>query len=359
MDTPARELAALLAGNAAHREREHAQIAALAAAAEPQALAAELERQRLLPILGGRLVEAIAAPPRLAELVGDARRVATLRGMAFDAHTTRVVRAIDGAGIPVLRLKGTALSARLYGDPGFRQSNDVDVLVPRERLADAVAALSPLGYECEPGPELPVLHHVLTHPEPAHPDVDLHWRIHWYEEAFSARLLERSEPGAGGERVADPADELVALLLFYARDGLSGLRFPTDIGAFGDVLGAAVDRAEVGRVFAAYPEVAVPARAALRAAARLGADGVVPAGALSRRQGLAVRIADPALAADVDQLVANVHLVDGLLMPRGELRGFLRRQRSARDTPAAALLHLGKLAGRWLLALARLALRRS
>jgi hypothetical protein len=357
MATAHRELALLLAGNADHRRRAQARIAALAAGADADALAAELERQRLLPILGGRLVDGVDAPAGFAELVADARRLATLRGMAFDAHTTRVVRAIDGAGIPVLRLKGTALSERLYGDPGLRQSNDVDVLVARDRLDDAVAALAPLGYAAEPGPRVPVLHHVLVHPEPNTPDVDLHWRVHWYEERFSARLLERSAPGADGERVAAPADELIALLLFYARDGLSGLRFPTDIGALGDA--QPIDADDLQRVFDAHPEVAVPARAALRAAARLGADGVLPSGTLSRRQGLAVRIGDPALENDVDQLVANVHLVDGLLMPRGELRGFLRRQLGAFDSRAGGLLHLGKLAARWALALGRVALRRS
>lgn len=347
----------LLAGNAAHRRAHRAEIAASAAAATPQALVDELERQRLLPILGARLVEEVGAPAAFADAVEESRRFATLRGIAFEAHTRRVVRAIDAAGIPVLRLKGTALSERLYGDAGLRQSNDVDVLVARERLDDAVAALRPLGYALAPGPALPVLHHVLVHPDPQVLDVDLHWRIHWYEESFSARMLERSVAGADGARVAAPADELVALLLFYARDGFAGLRFPTDIGAFGDV--ERVDPAEVLRVFAAHPEVAVPARAALGAAARLGADGVVPAGRLGARQRIAVGIADPGLENEVDQIVANVHLIDGLLMPPAQIPSFLRRQMRAFDSPAAGLLHLAKLAARWTLALGRLVLRRS
>jgi hypothetical protein len=358
MLAPHRELALLLAGTAARRRRSSARIHALAVAANLQAVAAELDRQRLLAILGHRLVEAAATTSAFEALVDDVRRSASLRGMAFEAQTDQVVRALEGSGIDVLRLKGTALSERLYGDPGFRQSHDIDVLVARERLDDSVAALQALGYVRAGGPELPVLQHVLQHPHPEIPDVDLHWRIHWYEDEFARRLLEESSVAADGERLAPATLEFVALLLFYARDGFTGLRFPVDIATFTDVMGSEIDPGEVARIFDRHPDVAVPARAALRVLALLGAYGVGAAGPLSRRQLLAVRVSDWQLENEVDQIVANVHLVDGLLMPPGRVLAFLRMRLLVFESPGANAVHLAKQLARWALALIAIRRRR-
>jgi hypothetical protein len=73
----------------------------------------------------------------------------------------------------------------------------------------------------------PDLHHRLEHP--GRPAIDLHWRLHWHEEAFARDLLGRAR--ATGTIAA--ADEAAALLLFYARDGFYGLRLAADIGLVG------------------------------------------------------------------------------------------------------------------------------
>lgn len=50
---------------------------------------------------------------------------------------------LDSSGVPVIPLKGPLLAARLYGDPTLRGVRDLDLLVRKERLDDALTALGP------------------------------------------------------------------------------------------------------------------------------------------------------------------------------------------------------------------------
>ena len=85
--------------------------------------------------------------------------------------------------IPVILLKGAALAATLYPSIGLRPMGDLDILVPGERLAEAVACLKALGY-VEPYPEMAaglnalVGHHVhLQGSQNIHLAVELHWTL--------------------------------------------------------------------------------------------------------------------------------------------------------------------------------------
>lgn len=56
-----------------------------------------------------------------------------------------VVQALRSADVAPLVLKGAALADLVYGDPLLRPSTDLDLLVRRAELAQACAALEPLG----------------------------------------------------------------------------------------------------------------------------------------------------------------------------------------------------------------------
>ena len=77
---------------------------------------------------------------------------------------TRVLRDILGAyqvaDIPVLVLKGAALSHLVYPEPGLRPMSDVDILVPRPEVWRAQRVLAELGFDTPqpPGPTLPHRH---------------------------------------------------------------------------------------------------------------------------------------------------------------------------------------------------------
>ena len=53
---------------------------------------------------------------------------------------------IEAAGIPTLALKGAALIHSLYSDLGQRPMNDLDILVPAGRAAEAAEVLRAEGY---------------------------------------------------------------------------------------------------------------------------------------------------------------------------------------------------------------------
>lgn len=200
------------------------------------------------------------------------------------------------------------------------------------QLETAVAIVTRIGYHLPEDPRFvngrPVLHYTLEAESGIRPPVELHWRVHWYETAFSEALLGRSKPTPAGLRRAEPADELAALLLFFARDGFLGLRLAADIGAWRDANAAALADRALDPLISDHPLL----REALVTSARVAQDLVgLPADRLTaetgvaRRSALARRLANWSQSGDAGQTSANQTLVDGLLSPPGELRALLRR----------------------------------
>ena len=168
---------------------------------------------------------------------------------------------------------------------------------------------------------LPQLHFALVHERGELPPVELHWRVHWYERSFAReRLLPPTADQLGGWRPA-PADELTALLLFYARDGFIDLRLASGLSAWWDACGANYRPAAVDELLVVYPGLARVVRAAVKAAENtVGLPAARIIGhmlKLDLRERMAVRLANPNPHASQSQLYADMGLIDGLLMPRG------------------------------------------
>lgn len=254
------------------------------------------------------------------------------RGLAVEALTGHVVERLEAEGIRSLPLKGPLLARRLHGDEGLRATNDLDLLVDRPQIDAALAILREFGYEPEPlDPDLradglPDLHYTLRHPAGRLTRIELHWRIAWYEDDFSRDLLERAD---GTPPEPTPDDDLAALLVFYARDGLFGLRAPADIAAWWDRHGERVRSPVLARHWERYPDLrrafVAAARAAERVAAVPAARVLPPEARDTTRPRLAVRLASWTGDGEIDQLAANVRLVDLLLSPPGGMGPSLRR----------------------------------
>jgi hypothetical protein len=58
----------------------------------------------------------------------------------------RILKALNAQGIPVIVLKGAALAPTVYPDPALRPMRDLDLLVHRQDLEGALAALRRLDY---------------------------------------------------------------------------------------------------------------------------------------------------------------------------------------------------------------------
>ena len=72
-------------------------------------------------------------------------RASAARSLSQFAHITKISAALPYG----LAIKGPVLSYVLYGDVARRNSIDIDFLVPREHLADAMQRVRSLGFETD------------------------------------------------------------------------------------------------------------------------------------------------------------------------------------------------------------------
>ncbi len=328
------ELALLLAGTAASRERYRERVRELATAVDGRRLEATLLRQGMLGLLGTRLVESApgALPAGFAASAAEHTARARRQGVSQQMITVRLLAALEEAGIRALPLKGPLLGERLYGDIGARVSADIDLLVAEHDLVSAVEVVLALGYRrllprAPSDTTRPLLHEQLVHPSGL-PAVELHWRVHWYEQGFSSRVLARSALTPGGWLAPQPDDELALLLLLYGRDGFAGLRLACDLAAWWDRYGAALGPLGVSDAVRAHPAMTrVVATAALLTDQLAGvpAAQVLSAELLAQASRRALRLSNWSLRGSEGQIDANVSLVDWLLAPAGQWRALTRR----------------------------------
>lgn len=64
----------------------------------------------------------------------------------FQAELRKVLQALDGLGVPVILLKGLALSEIVYEKSALRPMTDLDLLVPRDLVARAQETIHHLGF---------------------------------------------------------------------------------------------------------------------------------------------------------------------------------------------------------------------
>jgi hypothetical protein len=331
-----RQLILLSAGTAARRRVMHEQAGRLVAEVDWPQLVETLRLRRLLTVLGPRILELAEerACEDFATAVEQAIDAGRRHGAFLQLVSLRVIAMLAEAGIRCTALKGPLLGEAIYGDPGRRLSSDIDLLVSPEQLQTAVEVVQGLGYGAptdhvlENG--LPLLHFVLVHERGELPPVELHWRMHWYERSFARERLLPPAVDPPGDWHPAPADELAALLLFYARDGFIDLRLASDLGAWWDVHGADLPPGALDELLRAYPALARVIPVAVEVAEQMvGLPAAQIIGEMPRlglRERMAVRLANPNPDSSLSQLYADMGLIDGLLMPPGGFGAFVRRQ---------------------------------
>jgi Uncharacterised nucleotidyltransferase len=331
-----RQLILLSAGTTARRRAMGGRAERLTADVDWPRLAETLRLRRLLPTLGPRIVELAKgrASDDFAAAVEQATATGRRHGAFLQLISLRAIAMLADAGIRSIALKGPLLGEAIYGDPGRRPSSDIDLLVAPEQLQTAVEVVRGLGYQAPTDyvddRGLPLLHFVLVHERGELPPVELHWRVHWYEESFARERLLPPAVDPPGEWRPAPADELAVLLLFYARDGFIDLRLATDLSAWWDVYGADLPSGALDELLRTYPAFARVIPVAVEVAERMvGLPATRLVGDMPKlglRERMAVRLANPNPHSSSSQLYADMGLIDGLLMPPGAFGAFVRRQ---------------------------------
>jgi hypothetical protein len=75
------------------------------------------------------------------------------RNLSLSAELIRILGQFEAAGLPALPYKGPVLAEEVYGNLAFREFDDLDILVPEDRLNQAQGILGTLGYQ--PTQEVP------------------------------------------------------------------------------------------------------------------------------------------------------------------------------------------------------------
>ncbi len=212
------------------------------------AAARELPPARLLDAARFHRVEGCAhatlGDVALAEdAVGElarARRAATAAHLVAVRALADIAALLAPADIPVVVVKGPALSSLLYGDPGLRTYGDLDLLVPQQRFAEAIRLMESHGYrhvirnwvavERFRAAELTMTKGGIG--------VDVHWDLtyaHYTRRRLrldAAAMIERARPvriGGVETSTLDPVDTLVHLAVHAALAGCDRLVWFKDI----------------------------------------------------------------------------------------------------------------------------------
>lgn len=124
-----------------------------------------------------------ALPEHLRAQLEEARRITALANLRHCAAFREIARALRERNIPSIALKGLHLAELVYRDISLRPMGDVDILVPKADLGNAVATLQRMEY----GPEEDMSGAAEARLETAHAIglvhrrlgtlVELHWTI--------------------------------------------------------------------------------------------------------------------------------------------------------------------------------------
>lgn len=204
---------------------------------------AEADEQQILPLVTQTLTESILADVIPKAVVDDARALRmrlSVHCLSLHGELQRIGKRLQARGIPVVPLKGTELSARLYGAIDSRRPGDIDILIPREHLEEARAILRSCGYT----PAANVKHGVESHSFHGVPWVredanmsyvlELHWGLNDPRfvtvdyEAMWRRILDRGVDTRGFNQLPDE-ELLVFLGMHLAKHDVGLVRLLGDV----------------------------------------------------------------------------------------------------------------------------------
>jgi len=198
-----------------------------AAPVDPERLIALCRQTDISPWIHSRLSDTgrlDLVGPEAARGLTEIRAKVRHDNLLLIAQAERALDLLRDAGVAPVLLKGLDLIHRVYRRFDERTLDDVDLLVARDQLRPALAALESGGWRVPPEPKrshyIRSSHHLgLTSPGPLTVEFELHWNLA-QELRFRvdvSGILERSrETQIGGRRVRRMDDhDLVAHLLLH------------------------------------------------------------------------------------------------------------------------------------------------
>jgi hypothetical protein len=187
--------------------------------------------QGLLPILHHNATRLGIDDP-LLERIRGVRRYKWARNLRLMSIAKTVHAALAAADVPVMALKGSALVVHQFVDRSIRPMEDVDILVPPDRAAEAMNALERLGMRAAPFRRASLLQRVVPQAEIAGSAflttegeyLDLHWNAMHLDRRPDADtgMWQRSrltDFEGVPVRVPDPVDLVLQICVHGSQDG--------------------------------------------------------------------------------------------------------------------------------------------
>ena len=178
-------------------------------------------QQRLLPLLQSNLTRFGIKDP-LADRFRGIRRYFWVRNLKAMAFARQVFATLDQIGVPFIVLKGAALVACDFVDRSLRPMEDIDILVPEDRVAEATAVLTAMNLRPQ---GISLRHFMLSSLRSRVPgwpfvgagqNIDLRWKalnLDLRPEADDRFWEGHREASLDGMpiRVLDPADQIIQI----------------------------------------------------------------------------------------------------------------------------------------------------
>jgi hypothetical protein len=142
-------------------------------------------RHRVEALVENALRQAgVDAPSDVSASLRSAAMETVRQNVTLAAECVRLNRLFEGAGVPIIFVKGVTLGLLAYGTLSLKMGWDIDILVPEEQLDEAADLLIGAGYACT-GPKsresLLAWHRVSKESEWRHREhqavVELHTRL--------------------------------------------------------------------------------------------------------------------------------------------------------------------------------------
>lgn len=205
----------------------------------------EVERDRLAELalvgLNMPLLARLARRHHVSALVASAVPACPIptpagllaKGLRLARETARLSALLEAAGVQVTVLKGAATALSAFGQIGFREALDIDLLVPPDHVEAAMRVLQDCGYRADAPPAARDKDIALHHAETAM-IVELHWRLFQNPRVLddAAQSTRRMEMLPGYPvSVLDPLIEALYLCCHGGEHGWERLKWLADISA--------------------------------------------------------------------------------------------------------------------------------
>jgi hypothetical protein len=210
-----------------------------------QAIQRQAQAHDVLPLLYWSLqrLDFVGVPIEVRTEMEKTYRQNALWNTLFTRELAQVLRLLGEAGVPVIPLKGVALAESLYGDTTLRVCTDIDILVPRPMVLQALNLLLATGYRAEFTEQFFFDLLLRSHIEYALARDDrqfrylleLHWGLLWgspWDQAATEEIWAEAQRGdcfGIPAYTLSPEWELLFLAVHAARHQCQGLKWLVDI----------------------------------------------------------------------------------------------------------------------------------